>query len=103
MGSTIYLETVSRSKWNSSALRARLPDVLSHVLSGQSQPVESQGAEVDHFPSLCGWGYFQLASGFPVFYPHVNHRREWYLITCHRISNLTSEFPNIVENGSSFF
>lgn len=46
LDSTIYLETVSR-------------------ISGITVPMTSLEAEVDHFPSFCGWGYFYLASGFP--------------------------------------
>ena len=46
LDSTIYLETASR-------------------ISGIAEPMASLRAEVDHFPSLHGWGYFYLASVFP--------------------------------------
>lgn len=62
LDSTIYLETVSR-------------------ISGITVPMTSLEAEVDHFPSFCGWATFTLPLDFLVFYPQVHHRREW----CHHL------------------
>lgn len=67
-----------------------------------SQPVVSWGVEADHFPSLCGWGYFQLASEFPGILSTSTSQKGVVSYHYHRISILTSQFPSIVDKWFPF-
>lgn len=87
LDSTIYLETVSR-------------------ISGIRRPWRAHdvfGSRSRSLSKLLWLGLLLPRLWISWYFIHKCITEGSGVITCHRISNLMSEFPNIVENGSSFF